>query len=740
MKQTPTFIRVLSLAIVFIASSIAIHAQLLVDANDVPKTISYQGMLSSSDGTPFADGQYQITVTLYADGQGSNPVWNDSYTTNVHGGVFNVLIGSGTKALPSSENLNTPLWIGTSVNGAPEMRPLTPMTASPYALNVPDRAITADKIAEKAVTADKVDMDYIAGLEIDGQQVASNGATLKLKSSEKIALSYDEVTQTVMIDEASNATGTTGDDEKGASTLASPLAWDSNGDLTDGTVGGQATTAGDWLGTTANPLNGEYALEIRVRDTKVMRYHTAAAGTDPNVEGGQGSTVTAVSVGSTIAGGGNAINGDYDAIGGGQANAIAEGNYNTISGGQDNSVSLIGTPVDFGTVGGGLMNQVLAPMATIGGGANNIITPLAGEATIAGGHINRIESYVSAITGGHDNTIAVGGEASFIGGGRNNLIDAELSVISGGRDNIIQQSSVGSFIGGGRAHSLTGSTSTIGGGHDNTINAPEAVIAGGIDHRVLTRGGSILGGHHNSIGANSDYSTIGGGEANVINQAQRATIAGGEDNEAQGSHSTIPGGDKLRTNPSYAQIAVGFYNKPRGTMPTRPNAAQIAASNDPLFMVGNGDVSSAVGQSNAFEVSYNGHTSVYGVNGAVNPSTTGGTYVDNVIYAWGHFDITMGGLVDDFGVASVAPVGPPGVWDITLNIANPDGTFAVLNTASITVTVVDDINGTNGCTSVTVTPIGGVLGPNTFRVRTYSLNSTCTETDLPFMFKVTGRP
>ena len=730
MKYNPSFFGLAALAacVLTITTSCTVFAQQLADANDVPKTISYQGLLSSSDGTPFADGQYQITVTLYADGQGNTPVWNDSYTTNVHGGVFNVLIGSGSKALPSSENLNTPLWIGTSVNGAPEMRPLTPMTASPYALNVPDRAITADKIAEKAVTADKVDMDYIAGLEIDGQQVASNGAMLKLKSSEKIALSYDEVTQTVMIDEASNATGTTGDDEKGASTLASPLAWDSNGDLTDGTVGGQATTAGDWLGTTASPLNGEYALEMRVRDTKVMRYHTNAVGTDPNVEGGQGSTVTAASVGSIIAGGStNGSNGIYNTISGGQINAISSGLYDVIGGGFSNAISASG----YNAIGGGSSNTIMnqSQFSVVAGGANNQINKEFG--TISGGIDNIIDDVSSHGTIGGGNTNSIGnGSYSTVSGGSSNTVFQAYGTIGGGLSNMIDGTSINGTIGGGESNLITD-------------NARFATIGGGGENTVRNQYGTIAGGRNNSVDINSTIATIGGGRNNTITtNGNYATVSGGEGNNAQGSHTTIPGGDQLQTNNSYGQIAVGFYNAPRGAMLTKPTAGQIAASNDPLFMVGNGDVNSAIGQSNAFEVSYNGHSSVYGVNGqgTTNPSTTGGTYVDNVVYAWGHFDIIMGGLVDDFGVLSVVPVGPPGVWDITLNVTDPAGNTVTLPSASITVTVVDDINGTNGCTSVTVTPIGGVLGPNTFRVRTYSLNSTCIETDLPFMFKVTGRP
>ena len=713
MKNKPSQLKSLFLAMLFVASSIALNAQGLVDATDVPRTMSYQGLLTSSDGTPFVDGQYEITVTLYADGRGDNAVWQDSYLTNVSSGVFSVLLGSGSKALPNSDKLSTPLWVGTAFNGAAEMRPLTPMTASPYALNVPDQAITTNKLAANAVTADKVGMDYIAGLEIDGQQVTGNGAMLKLKSSDKIALTYDEVSQTVMIDEASHATGTTGDDEKGASTLASPLAWDSNGDLTSGTAGGQPTAAGDFLGTTAaNPAD----LIIKVAGQQTMQFQQTGIAAIPNIIGGQANAVTAAtSVASVIAGGTlNSIqNGNYNAVGGGTNNAISNGINSTIGGGEGNSISLLASTSPF-------------DHATIGGGRNNAVTN--GLGFIGGGLENRVDGAGSVVVGGGYNIISA--------------IYAN-NVIGGGGQNEIAGASAHSTIGGGVLNTITDSWySVLGGGDFSSIeNGDHNIIGAGSNNYILnTTFTTISGGFHNIIDG-SDYSTIGGGKGNRIMTAgtMYGTVGGGHENTVQGSYGTIPGGDKLSTAASYAQVAVGFYNDPRGSTPIRPGATTIALTDDPLFMVGNGDVNAAV-PSNAFEVSYNGHTSVTGVNGQGNPSSTGGTYVDNVVYAWGHYD-PAAGQISDFGVVNVVPVGV-GVYDVTIAVTDPAGNPITLTNASITVTIVDkDPFVPIGCTSVTTTPIGALgLPANTFRVRTWSLNSTCSGADLPFMFKVTGRP
>ena len=180
-------------------------------------------------------------------------------------------------------------------------------------------------------------------------------------------------------------------------------------------------------------------------------------------------------------------------------------------------------------------------------------------------------------------------------------------------------------------------------------------------------------------------------------------------------------------------------NSPRGSMPVRPSAATVAASNDPLFMVGNGDYT-AVTRSNAFEVSYNGHSTVYGTNGSgtVNPSITGATYTDNVIYAWGDIS-AAGGINSDFGVGGVTYVGP-GIYDIRINITDPLGNPVTLMQGSVTATLQEDAGGTEGCGMITTTPIGAVA-PNTFRIRTYNLAGDigCLAADRAFMFKVTGR-
>ncbi len=332
---------------------------------DVPRTISYQGMLTSTDGAPLADGQQRVTVTLYADPAGTIPVWQETQNTTITDGIFNLYLGS-TQPLPSSAELNRPLWVGTALNGELEMRPLTPLSASPYALNLPDRAVTTGKLADGAVTAEKVEMDYVKGFRVNGQEISVKGAILDIRGSDDIALRYDEATGSLQIGQASNRTH---DPEKGgASVLATNNdVWTmrGNGRSLAGGFPLIAPAAGDYIGT-----NNAVTFELRTNNQTAMRYQPNAANT-PNIVGGHSSnSITTASIGSTIAGGGNT----------GISNAIAnDADYAVISGGAENTVS-----ADYGT---------------IGGGADNTITSAGSYSAIPGGAHLQAQSFAQSAVG-----------------------------------------------------------------------------------------------------------------------------------------------------------------------------------------------------------------------------------------------------------------------------------------------------------------------------------------------------
>src|ERR1044071_1293380 len=90
------------------------------DKQDVPRIITYQGVLHNVDGSAVKDGEYTVTMRIYGDQEGVKEVWRDTYTVFVKDGVFNLALGSGTNALPASSELNQQLWLSMQIGAEPE--------------------------------------------------------------------------------------------------------------------------------------------------------------------------------------------------------------------------------------------------------------------------------------------------------------------------------------------------------------------------------------------------------------------------------------------------------------------------------------------------------------------------------------------------------------------------------------------------------------------------------------------
>jgi hypothetical protein len=97
----------------------------------VPKTISYQGLLVNAAGL-VPNGSYKATFTLYDASVAGVALWTETQTVSVlAGGVFNANLGAVT---PLNLNFDKPYWLGIAINGSAEMMPRTAFTASPYSL------------------------------------------------------------------------------------------------------------------------------------------------------------------------------------------------------------------------------------------------------------------------------------------------------------------------------------------------------------------------------------------------------------------------------------------------------------------------------------------------------------------------------------------------------------------------------------------------------------------------------
>jgi hypothetical protein len=150
---------------------------------------------------------------------------------------------------------------------------------------------------------------------------------------------------------------------------------------------------------------------------------------------GQQNVVSATE--SSIAGGNsNSISGEQSFVGGGASNTIVGSGLAAIAGGDDNSIT---------TMNGTTAETSGATAATIGGGFDNRIVPLAASGglagTIGGGYENVLHGEFAVISGGQKNVSS--GYLATIPGGYRNFASGQLSFAAGYESNAV---TAGSFV------------------------------------------------------------------------------------------------------------------------------------------------------------------------------------------------------------------------------------------------------------------------------------------------------
>jgi len=98
----------------------------------IPRSISFQGVLTDVDGHPVEDGNRRLTFSLYSDELSTTALWTETQIVNIRAGVFNATLGS---IIPLSPAFDMQYYLGIAVDGAPELLPRTPLSSAPYALH-----------------------------------------------------------------------------------------------------------------------------------------------------------------------------------------------------------------------------------------------------------------------------------------------------------------------------------------------------------------------------------------------------------------------------------------------------------------------------------------------------------------------------------------------------------------------------------------------------------------------------
>ena len=177
-KSIQSIMKKLNLLMVFILATITfVQAQ-------IPRLISYQGVLTDQQGAFIPDGTHSLTLKIYDVLAGGSAIYTETQNISISKGLFNINIGS-INPIPFTINFDKPYFLGVSVDFGAEMAPRTILTSVPYSLRA-ERANVAETLAPGAsgvVTSINSAQGNINIVGSGGTTVNQSGNTITISSS-----------------------------------------------------------------------------------------------------------------------------------------------------------------------------------------------------------------------------------------------------------------------------------------------------------------------------------------------------------------------------------------------------------------------------------------------------------------------------------------------------------------------------------------------------------------------------
>ncbi|HVO73309.1 MAG TPA: hypothetical protein VMT35_04755 [Ignavibacteriaceae bacterium] len=142
----------------------------------IPKTISYQGLLNDNSGNPKPDGDYTIKFSFYENNAGGDPVWTETKTVSLKKGLFSTSLGDAT---PFGDlKFDKQYWLGIKVGNEAELAPLIALSSVAYSLSSQTSEFTKNSVT--SINQLKDNLTIQGG---GGTTVTSDGNVITVSSS-----------------------------------------------------------------------------------------------------------------------------------------------------------------------------------------------------------------------------------------------------------------------------------------------------------------------------------------------------------------------------------------------------------------------------------------------------------------------------------------------------------------------------------------------------------------------------
>jgi hypothetical protein len=178
MKNVTTYLLAALLLLIFNISGFA-------QSSAIPRTISYQGYVTDAAKKSLS-GMHTISLKLYDGPLSTTALHNETFVTQVSGGVFSVVLGS-TQSFDPTLGFDKQYWLGVSIDGAEELSPRTALTSVPYAI----QAASASSLTKNASGAIRSINGRSGDLQIkagEGTSIQSVGNTITISATPNVVM------------------------------------------------------------------------------------------------------------------------------------------------------------------------------------------------------------------------------------------------------------------------------------------------------------------------------------------------------------------------------------------------------------------------------------------------------------------------------------------------------------------------------------------------------------------------